>query len=103
MKNNISASVYEVINPRGIATPPKLTPLVARLPDLNGKTVYVVNITRKVQSEEVLDGIATLIRQRFPGANVKHVLRKLNYHLDEPELWQEIAEKGDAAILGPGD
>jgi hypothetical protein len=103
LKNNVSMPAYEVINPRGIATPPKLTPLVPRLNDLNGKTIYVINSTRKVQSEEVLEGIATLIRQRFPQANVKHVLRKLNYHIDEPELWQEIADKGDAAILGPGD
>ena len=98
-----SSPLYEVLNPRGIMTPPKLTPLVNRLQDLNGKTIYVINVTRKVQSEEVLEGIAHLLRERFPKAKVVHVLRKLNYHLDEPELWNEVAEKGDAAILGPGD
>ena len=94
---------YEVLNPRGTRQPPKLTPLVPRIPDLNGKTVYVVNNTRKVQVEEVMEAIASLLRERFPGAKVEHVLRKLNYYLDEPELWKEVAEKADAAVVGPGD
>ena len=104
MSRELPASVnFEVVNPRGIAIPPKLTPLVPRIPDLNGKTVYVINVTRKVQTEEVLEAITTLLKERFPAANVVHVLRKLNYHLDEPELWKEVAEKADAAIVGPGD
>jgi hypothetical protein len=94
---------YEVLNPRGIAVPPKLTPTVERLTDLNDKTVYVINVTRKVQSEEVLEGVATLIRERYPRSKVVHVLRKNNYYSDEPELWKEAAEKGDAVIVGPGD
>jgi hypothetical protein len=94
---------FEVVNPRGIIVPPKLTPLVPRVSSLNGKTVYVVNITRKVQTEEVLEAIASLLREHFPTANVIHVLRKNNYHLDEPELWKEIVDKADAAVVGPGD
>jgi hypothetical protein len=95
--------VYEVLNPRGIAAPPKLTPLAERLSDKIENTIYIINVTRKVQSEEVLEGVAHLIRERFPRSKVVHVLRKNNYHLDEPELWNEVAEKGNAAILGPGD
>ena len=94
---------YEVLNPRGISKPPQRTPLVARLPDLNGKTVYVVNSTRKVQTEDVLEAIAVLLRASYPRAKVVHVLRKLNYYLDEPELWKEITQKADAAVVGPGD
>ncbi|MBN1191685.1 MAG: hypothetical protein JXA46_18170 [Dehalococcoidales bacterium] len=97
------SAIYEVLNPRGISTPPKLTPLVERLTDLNDKTVYVINVTRKVQMEEVLEGVVHHIRERFPRSNVIHVLKSDNYHLDEPALWNEVAEKGDAAILGPGD
>jgi hypothetical protein len=95
--------VYEVLNPRGIMTPPRLTPLVERLSDLDGKRIYIINVTRKVQSEEVLEGVAHLLRERYPKAEVVHVLRKNNYHLDEPELWNEVGEKGDGAIVGPGD
>ncbi len=103
MKPVSNTPFYEVLNPRGIMVPPTMTPLVARLPDLNDKTVYIVNSTRKVQTEEVLEGISTLIRERYPRAKVVHLLRKTNYHVDEPELWKEVAEKGDAAIVGPGD
>jgi hypothetical protein len=94
---------YAVLNPRGIAIPPKLTSLVKRLSNLDDKTIYIVNVTRKVQTEEVLEGVATLIRQLYPRAKVIHILRKLNYYLDEPELWKEIADKADAAVVGPGD
>jgi hypothetical protein len=102
-ESNASSPFYEVLNPRGIAIPPKWTPLAARLPDLNDKTVYIVNVTRKVQSEEALEGVSTLIRERYPRAKVVHRLRKTNYHVDEPDLWKEVADKGDAAIVGPGD
>jgi hypothetical protein len=98
-----SSPNYEVLNPRGIPRPIELKPLVTRIPDLNGKVVYVINVTRKVQSEEVMEAVANFLRERFPRAEVIHVLRKLNYHLDEPELWKEVEEKADAAVVGPGD
>ena len=95
--------VSEVLNPRGIPRPVELKPLVTRIPDLNDKVVYVINVTRKVQTEEVMEAIAGSIRERFPRAEVIHVLKKTNYHLDEPELWEEVAAKADAAVVGPGD
>ena len=95
--------VYEVLNPRGTRRPVELQPLVTRVPDLNDKVVYVINVTRKVQSEEVMEAVASSLRERFPRAEVVHVLKNLNYHLDEPELWEEVAAKADAAIVGPGD
>jgi hypothetical protein len=95
--------VYEVLNPRGVPRPVALKPLVTRIPDLNDKVVYVLNVTRKVHTEEVMEAIAGSIRERFPRAEVIHVLKKNNYHLDEPELWEEVAAKADAAVVGPGD
>lgn len=101
--NTGEVPVYEVLNPRGIRRPVELTPLVDRVSDLNNKVVYVINVTRKVQSEEVMEGIAGLVRERFPRAEVVHILKNLNYHLDEPELWEEVKDKADAAVVGPGD
>ena len=102
-KESSISNNYEVLNPRGTARPVELKPLTTRVPDLNNKVVYVINITRKVQSEEVMEAVAGLLRERFPRTEVVHVLKKLNYHLDEPELWDEVAAKADAAIVGPGD
>ena len=95
--------MYEVLNPRGVPRPVELKPLVTRIPDLNDKVVYVINVTRKVHTEEVMEALAVSLRERFPRARVVHILKKTNYHLDEPELWEEVAAKADAAVLGPGD
>jgi len=101
--NTKGLPVYEVLNPRGIRRPVELKPLVNRVSDLNDKVVYVINVTRKVQSEEVMEAVASFIRERFPRAEVLHVLKTLNYHLDEPELWKEVKAKADAVVVGPGD
>jgi hypothetical protein len=93
---------YEVMNPRGICPPIKMLPLVDRIPDLNGKVLYIVN-TRKPHAEETLLAVAGLMKERFPGADIQYIMKKTSYRDDEPELWKEVAEKADAAIVGPGD
>jgi hypothetical protein len=64
--------------------------------------VYIVN-TRKPHAEETLAAVASSLRERFPRAEVIHVMKKTSYRDDEPELWAEVAAKADAAVVGPGD
>jgi hypothetical protein len=97
----INAS-YEVLNPRGLPPAVKLKPLTPRVQDLMGKVIYIANIN-KVYAEEVLEEVAKSIRQRFPGNEVVHRMMKNYYAIDDPELWKEIVEKGNAAVVGPGD
>jgi hypothetical protein len=101
--NEYPASIqYEVMNPRGSIPPIKLLPLVNRISDLNGKVLYIIN-TRKPHAEETLLAVSNLIKERFPRAEIKYIMKKTSYRDDEPELWQEIKDKADAAIVGPGD
>lgn len=93
---------YEVVNPRGSIPPIKLLPLVSRVPDLNGKVLYIVN-TRKPHAEETLLAVASSVKERFPRAEIKYIMKKTSYRDDEPELWKEVADNADAAIVGPGD
>lgn len=93
---------YEVLNPRGTIPPATLTPLVTRIPDLNDKVVYIIN-TRKPHAKETMTSLAGLIRERFPRAEVTYVMKKTSYRDNEPELWEEVAAKADAAVVGPGD
>jgi len=94
--------VYEVLNPRGIPVPVRITPLAPRISDLNNKVVYVIN-TRKPYAEEIFAAVADLVRQRFPRAEVKHVMKKEIYFIDEPTLWREVKERANAVIIGPKD
>jgi hypothetical protein len=93
---------YEVLNPRGSIPVIKLASLVTRVPSLNDKVLYIVN-TRKPHAEETLSVLAKLIHKRFPKTEIHHLMKKTSYRDDEPELWKEIADKADAAVVGPGD
>jgi len=72
-----------------------------RLDTLEGKTVYLVD-GRFGGSYEFLIQMKNWFAENMP--EVKTVLKRKsnNMFMDEPELWAEIKEKGDAMILGVG-
>ena len=75
--------------------------MTKRLDTLEGKTVYLVNVTFP-GSREFLEELQDWFSKNRP--DVKTVLRdkKLGWATDEPELWQEIKENGDAVVFGVG-
>jgi hypothetical protein len=75
--------------------------MAPRLDTLDDKTVYLVN-TGFAGSKEFMEELQDWFSRNRP--RVKTVLRhkKTSMFTDEPELWQEIKENGDAAILGVG-
>ena len=101
-EKKLNSIQYEVLNPRGTIPQATLTPLVTRVPDLNDKVVYIVN-TRKPHAEETMLSLANFVRERFPQVKLNYVMKKTSYRDDEPELWDEVGAKADAAIVGPGD
>ena len=72
-----------------------------RLDTLEGKTVYLVD-GRFGGSYDFLIQMKDWFTENMP--EVKTVLKRKtnNMFMDEPELWAEIKEKGDAMILGVG-
>jgi hypothetical protein len=78
-------------------------PLAPRVDDLNGKTVYLVD-TGFGGSDTFLDEMQAWFALNMPS--VKAVRRKKPGHVfrgggdDSRELWVEIKEQGDAAVLG---
>jgi hypothetical protein len=75
--------------------------MTERLDTLEGKTVYLVNVTFP-GSREFLEELQDWFSKNRP--DIKTVLRdkKLGWPTDEPELWQEIKENGDAVVFGVG-
>lgn len=96
-------------NPRAILDPleqpsGELKPIsmAARLPALDGKTVYLVE-TGFAGSTEFLEELQEWFARNMPS--VKTVLRhkKGTMFTDDPQLWDEMKSSGaDAAILGVG-
>ena len=91
----------QVYNPMGY--PPQITQLgMAERPEtLEGKTVYLVDC-RFDDSDLFMEQMAAWFNEHMPS--VKTVLKsKTGTHTqDDPELFQEIKEKGDAMVLGVG-
>ena len=90
-----------VLNPVGF--PPKVSAktLAPRLESLDGKTIYLVD-SRFDDSIELLKQIVAWFAEKMPGVTTRLVSLSGYYGRDDPELWEQIRQNGDAAILGVG-
>ena len=75
--------------------------MAPRLNSLEDKTVYLVN-TGFAGGKEFIEELDDWFKRNRP--DVKTVVRhkKTSMFTDEPELWAEIKQNGDAAVLGVG-
>ncbi len=90
-----------VLNPMGY--PPKVTakPMAPRVNTLNGKTVYLVDC-RFDDSDLFLKQMQGWFEENMPGVRTRFIQIRNVYTKDDPQTWQEIKERGDAAIIGVG-
>jgi hypothetical protein len=76
--------------------------LTKRLDSLENKTLYLVDINwgGPDAAYGVFEEMKIWFSENMPSVNV--VLKRKNgsYMSDDPELWKEIGEKGDAALIG---
>ena len=99
-----------VLNPEGCRTitpdgepqgQRSLSAMAPRLDTLNGKTVYLVD-TGFGGSGKFLDEMQAWFAQHMPAVNTVRRRKPGNVFRgdDSKDLWQEIKQRGDAAILG---
>ena len=90
-----------VLNPVGY--PPKVTgkPLAPRLDGLDGKTVYLVDC-RFDDSDIFLQQVQAWFGEHMPSVTTVYKPISSVYTEDDPATWQEIKDRGDAAIIGVG-
>ena len=90
-----------VLNPMGFA--PKVTRkvLAPRLDTLDGKTVYLVDC-RFDDSDVFLKQMQAWLASHLPA--VRTVFKPISsvYLVDDPATWEEIRDRGHAAIVGVG-
>jgi hypothetical protein len=101
-QNASADKLITVLNPIVESKMVERLPLSPRLDTLEGKTIYMVDINwgGPDAAYSMYEEMTAWFAQNIPS--VKTVLRRVqgSYSQDQPELWKEIAAKGNAAIVG---
>ena len=75
--------------------------MASRLESLDGKTVYLVE-TGFHGAKDFMEEVAGWFSRNMPEVKIESRSTKGMIFTDDPQLWAEIGEKGDAAIVGVG-
>lgn len=91
-----------VMNPIVASKMAERLPLSPRLDTLKGKTLYMVDINwgGPKAAYSVFQQMKIWFAGHMPSVKVVIVRKRGPYMTDDPGLWNEIAKKGDAAIIG---
>jgi hypothetical protein len=89
------------LNPKGMPPPVKLIPMAPRLATLDGKTIYLVD-TGFMGGGTLLQQMQIWFNKDMPSVTVVFRKKAGSYMEDDPALWKEIKEKGNAAIMAIG-
>lgn len=91
-----------VMNPVVASKMAERLPLSPRLDNLKGKTLYMVDINwgGPQAAYSVFEQMQAWLAGHIPSVKVVIVRKHGPYMSDDPGLWEEIAKKGDAAIVG---
>ena len=91
-----------VLNPAITSEMVNREPLSPRLATLDGKTIYMVDISwgGPDAARVVFEEMTAWFKANMP--TVKTVIKRKTgmYTQDDPQLWKEIAANGNAAIIG---
>lgn len=94
---------FEALNSRGCAAEVALAPLAPRPASPDGKVVYIINswpAGSGSQLDDILFKIGDYLGKRFPHATIVAKPKPSPYHADDPEFWDEVAERADAFVYG---
>jgi hypothetical protein len=94
-------AMITVLNPRG--KPPSITlvSMAPRFDTLNGKTVYFVDI-RFPGTETFIREMMAWFNKNMPKVKTEFRPKTGSMFDDDPKLWAEIKEKGNAVVMGLG-
>lgn len=96
--------VYQnVLNPLAQQKPEwDIVPLVERPSTLEGKTLYLINQRwgGEKAHEPLLLTMKKWLEDNIRGIKVEYRVKLGSYGTNDPALFKEVSEKGDAAIIG---
>jgi hypothetical protein len=96
-----AAHTLEALNPKGTPPPVQLFPMAPRLDSLDGRTVWLID-TGFNGGGFLLQQIQTWFQTNMPAVRTVFRRKAGPYMEDDPALWKEIKEKGDAAVMAVG-
>jgi hypothetical protein len=99
---SVGTGKITALNPAIASKMAKRAPLCARLNTLEGKTLYLVDINwgGPDAAYSVYEEMQAWFAKEIPSLKVVIKRKKGPYSQDDPELWKEIAENGNAAMVG---
>ena len=92
---------FQALNPKGSPPPVRLIPMAPRLNTIHGKTIYLVD-TGFMSGGVLLQQMQIWFNKNYPDVTVVFRKKAGAYMEDDPPLWKEIKEKGNAAIMAIG-
>jgi hypothetical protein len=103
MATTVTRATCAVLDPRGQPTATvQPLPLAPRLDSLKDKTVYLIDVGFG-GGWEFLEETVAWFSCNMPSTKTVLLHKKGIMFLDEPEMWEEIKQKGgDAVIFGVG-
>ena len=97
-----TTSLLTVLDPRGQPTATiKPHPLAPRLATLKGKTVYFIDVGFGGGWEFLEEAVGWFSRN-LPEVKTVLQRKKSIMFADEPEMWKEVKQNGDAVVFGVG-
>jgi hypothetical protein len=95
-------AIHDPVNqPRDTAEALGALKMAPRLDKLEGKTVYLVD-TGFAGSADFMAEVQGWFGRNMPAVKTVLKHKKTSMFTDEPELWAEIKQNSDAAVLGVG-
>ncbi len=96
------AAKVAVLNPAVANKMAVRLPLAPRPSSLEGKTVYMVDINwgGTETAYSIFEEMQAWFAQNMPGVKTVIRIKRGGYDADDPALWKEIAQIGNAAIIG---
>lgn len=96
-----STKKVKVLSPLGTPPPIRTLKLAPRLSTIEGKTVYVVDV-KYPATKPFFQELMSMLAQHYPDTRWVFKEKIGTYFEDDPGLWEEIRQQGDAMIIGIG-
>jgi hypothetical protein len=92
---------YSVMNPTGYPPAIERKALAPRPASLDGKTIYLVDITFN-NGDVLLARMQDWLAVNMPGVKTEIRIKTGLYATDDPELWKEIQDNGGLMLMAIG-
>ena len=93
--------LFRVLNPTGNPPPIELRAMAPRPATLDGKTVYLVDVTFD-NGDKFLQQMQAWMAVHLPDVKTEFRIKKGAYVADDPDLWNEIRSVDGLLIMAIG-